>query len=221
MRVTNQPGYHVVNNDRITQLSSGRLLAPAASTSDVRKVNHFVSRCFISDDGGRTWRQGKGFVDLPKRGAMEPEVLETRNGRVLMILRTQLGYIAASDSSDGGETWSEPRSFGIKAPEAPATLRRIPSTGDLLLIWNNTYTAGAGHGGRRTPLTAAVSSDEGKTWKQLRNLESRPDRTYSYTSVTFVSDRAVLSYWESAPDVRGYSTKFRSLPVSWFYQPAK
>jgi len=216
VRVTSEPGYHVMNNDRVTQLSSGRLLAPVASTADVRKVNHFVSSCWLSDDNGRTWRKGKGHVDQPKRGAMEPEVIELRDGRVMMIVRTQLGHIAASFSDDGGETWSNPeRLSDLQAPEAPATLRRIPATGDLVLIWNNTYKQGTGHGGRRTPLTAAISTDEGKTWKNVRNLETRSDRTYAYTSLTFIKDHAVMSYWQRSP--AGLSSRFRSIPVSWFY----
>lgn len=216
--VTDAPGYHVLNNDRVTVLSSGRILVPVASTPDVRTVNHFVSRCWLSDDGGETWRGGKDAVDLPKRGAMEPEVIELRDGRVLMILRTQLGKIATSVSSDGGDTWSEPGTLSVKAPEAPAVLRRIPSTGDLLLIWNNTYVEGAGHGGKRTPLTAAVSSDEGVTWKHVRNIESREDRTYSYPSLIFVDGRAVMSYWVNPAGTRRYSTRFRSLPIDWFYR---
>ncbi len=214
--ITEDDGYHVVNNDRITQLSSGRLLAPAASTADVRKVNHFVSHCYLSDDGGQTWRNGKGNVDAPKRGAMEPEVVELNDGRVLMIVRTQLGYIGKSYSTDQGDTWSKMKSLGVKAPEAPATLRRIPSTGDLLLIWNNTYTAGAGHGGRRTPLTAAISSDEGQTWHVVDNLETDPKRTYAYTSLAFVRNRAVMSYWVSSPGSGDLSCRFRSVPVSFF-----
>jgi len=216
--VTPTPGYHVVNNDRVTRLSSGRLLAPAASTSDVGKVNHFTSRCFISDDDGLTWRAGKGAVDLPKRGAMEPEVVELNDGRVLMIMRNQLGTISTSYSKDGGETWGEPGDLGVTAPEAPATLRRIPSTGDLLLIWNNNHEPGAGHGGKRTPLTAAVSSDEGKTWKNVRNLETDPKLTYSYTSVTFAQDRAVMTYWVGDRSKRNWSAKVRSLPVEWYYE---
>ena len=219
--VTNEPGYHVVNNDRVVELSTGRLLAPAASTADVKKVNHFVSHCFISDDGGRTWRKGKNSVDMPKRGAMEPEVLELNDGSVLMIVRTQLGIIGSFRSTDGGETWGEQMSLDLKAPEAPATLRRIPSTDDLLLIWNNTYSAGAGHGGKRTPLTAAISSDEGKTWRNVRNLETDKSKTFSYTSTIFVRDRVVLSYWESGPVAGQLSTRFRSLPVSWFYGEAR
>lgn len=216
--VTPTPGYHVVNNDRVTRLSSGRLLAPAASTADVGKVNHFTSRCFISDDDGRTWRAGKGAVDLAKRGAMEPEVVELNDGRVLMVMRNQLGTISKSFSKDGGETWEDPGDLGVTAPEAPATLRRIPATGDLLLIWNNNHVPGAGHGGKRTPLTAAISSDEGATWKNVRNLETDPNLTYSYTSLTFVRDRAVMTYWLGDASKRQWSAKFRSLPVAWFYE---
>ncbi len=218
IRVSTEPGYHVMNNDRVTQLSSGRLLAPVASTADVHKVNHFVSFCWISDDGGQTWRKGKEHVDQPKRGAMEPEVIELDDRRVLMIMRTQLGHIATSYSADGGETWSEPGKLSVKSPEAPATLRRIPSTGDLLLIWNNTFTPGAGHGGQRTPLTAAISTDEGKAWRQIRNLETDADKSYAYTSLIFVGHRAVMTYWESGPGPNDLSSRFRSLPISWFYE---
>jgi sialidase-1 len=213
--VTNTPGYHVMNNDRVTLLNSGRLLVPVASTADVRSENHFVSHCFLSDDGGETWRDSRENVDLAKRGAMEPEVFETRDGRVGMILRTQLGYIAVSYSSDNGDTWSEPASLGVTAPEAPATLRRIPATGDLLLIWNDNYQQGAGHGGKRTPLTVAISTDDGKTWSQTRNLEENADQTYAYTSLTFVQHRAVISYYvEQAGRI---SSRFRSIPVRSLY----
>lgn len=217
--VTPGVGYHIVNNDRILRLSTGRLLAPTSFTADIKdpKVNHITSHCNISDDDGLTWRRGKGRVDLPKRGAMEPDVVEMQDGRVLMILRTQLGYIAKAYSSDGGETWTGPQSLGIKAPESPATIRRIPTTGDLLLIWNHTWKKGAGHGGRRTPLTAAISSDEGASWKHVRNLESDLTNTYAYTSLTFIGNRAVMTYWETSPKRKGISSRFRSVPVSWFY----
>ena len=109
----------------------------------------------------------------------------------------------------------------MKAPEAPATIRRIPATGDLLLVWNNTYDPKAGHGGKRTPLTAAVSSDEGKTWKHVRDLETDADRTFAYTSVAFVRDRVLLTYYVSDPKTNRLSSRFRSLPVRWLYEGAK
>ncbi len=215
--VTGGDGYHVVNNDRVIQTSSGRWLAPASSTADVRAENHFVAHCYLSDDDGVTWRDSKGHVDADQRGAMEPEVIELSDGKLMMIIRTQLGFIGKSYSSDGGETWSQMTSLGLEAPEAPATLRRVPATGDLLLIWNHALTPGADHGGKRTPLTAAISSDEGQSWRIAGDLETDPERTYAYTSLTFVRDRAVLSYWESGKGNGRYSCRFRSLPVSWFY----
>jgi sialidase-1 len=214
--VTTDPGYHVVNNDRVTQLTTGRLVVPAASTADVEAENHFVCHCYVSDDGGRTWRDTPGRVDAPQRGAMEPEVVELNDGRLLMIVRTQVGHIATSYSEDGGETWSAPGQFaGIPAPESPATIRRVPATGDLLLIWNNTYDASAGHGGARTPLSSAISTDEGQTWRNIKLLESEPDHGYAYTSVLFVRNRCLLTYYDNIGD--RYSARFRSLPVSWLY----
>lgn len=218
IEITTPPGYHVMNNDRITILSNGRWLAPVASTSDVQKNNHFVSTCFISDDRGKTWKQPKGSVDYAKRGAMEPEVIELKDGNVLMIFRTQSGHIGSSLSSDKGDTWSKPVSWGVRAPEAPATLRRIPSTGDLLLIWNDNFEPGAGHSGKRTPLTAAISSDEGKTWKLKKNLETDEDHTYSYISLTFYRGRAIMSYYVGDEN-HIISSRFRSIPIAWFYQP--
>jgi len=215
--VTSDSGYHVVNNDRVTQLSTGRLVVPAASTADVEKENHFICHCYVSDDGGQTWRGTPGKVDVAKRGAMEPEVIELKDGRLMMIIRTQLGQIATSISEDGGETWSAADKLDVVAPEAPATIRRIPATGDLLLIWNNVHDAAAGHGGARTPLNTAISTDEGQTWRNVKVLEPDLQRTYSYTSVLFVRNRFLLTYWDNPRNADTYSARFRSLPVSWLY----
>lgn len=217
IKVTTQPGYHVMNNDRVTLLRSGRLLCPIAWTDDVEKTNHFVSYCCFSDDGGKTWRHGKGKVDLPGRGALEPETIELNDGRVLMIMRTTLGHVAGAHSKDGGDTWDKPFALPLKAPDAPATIRRIPATGDLLLVWNNNHDAKADHAGRRNPLTAAVSDDEGRTWKHVRDIETNPKEDYAYTSLIFVRDRAVLSYYVEDKTTGRISTRFRSVPVRWFY----
>jgi sialidase-1 len=192
---------------------------PVASTADVAKVNHFVCSCLLSDDGGRTWTRSRNVVDYPQRGAMEPEVLEREDGRLLMHIRTQLGHIAVSESTDRGETWSPAKPWERRSPEAPATLRRVPSTGDWLLIWNDTFAPGAGHGGKRTPLTAAISTDEGRTWTHRRNLETDRDHTYAYTSVAFHRGRAAVTYYVRDEITGRISSRFRSLPITWFYEP--
>lgn len=214
--VTSGPGYHVLNNDRITILKSGRLIAPVAISPDVVKHFEFESFCFLSDDNGQTWRPSKNRIAYPKRGAMEPEVLELTDGRLLMHIRTQLGHLAVSESSDGGETWSEARSWDVAGPEAPATLRRIPSTGDLLLIWNDSHRPGNPNPNQRNPLTVAISTDEGKTWTMKRDLAGKTGEAYAYTSVVFDRGRALLTYYVASAGK--ISSTFDSVPIAWFYE---
>jgi len=205
----------------VAVLSTGRIICPVAWTGDVGRNGHFVSLCFFSDDVGKTWKRGAETVDALKRGAMEPEVIELAGGKLLMIVRTQLGHIATSLSKDGGDHWGEPGQLPVKAPEAPATIRRIPATGDLLLVWNKRFEPKTGHGGKRTPLTSAISADDGKTWSHVRDLETDADRAFAYTSIAFVRDRVVLTYYISEPKTGRLSSRFRSLPVGWLYASGK
>ncbi len=219
--ITKESGYHVLNNDRITRLSNGRLIVPVASSADVIKENKFVCSTYQSDDNGTTWTRSKNGVPYGMRGAMEPEVVELDDGSLLMHIRTQLGHIAFSTSKDGGATWGEAKDSGIGGPESPATLRRIPSTGDLLLVWNDSVRPGQSHGGPRTPLAAAVSTDEGKTWAFKRNLEDSKVHTYAYTSIVFHRGRALLSYYVGDNKTGQIASRFRSVPIGWFYEGLK
>lgn len=217
--ITQEPGYHIMNNDRVTITTKGRIICPISTTSAIfQSGSKLTCVCHFSDDGGETWRQSADSVAQPARGAMEPEVIELAEGKLLMIIRTQLGHIATSTSNDGGDHWSEPAKLSVPAPEAPATIRTIPATGDLLLVWNNNFEAGKGHGGKRTPLTTAISKDGGQTWTNKRNLESDPESGYAYTSVLFHKDRVLFSYYVGKIGAGPLSSRFRSLPVRWLYE---
>lgn len=224
--VTPEDGYHVMNNARVIQLHSGRLLAPVATTRQVgTKQDDFRTVVHHSDDDGRTWQRGRTWLTAPKRGAMEPGLIELRDGRVLQIIRTQTGRIWHSHSRDGGDTWSEATPWNVEAPEAPSTIARVPGSGDWLLVLNPNVTwadpergvLGANHGGARTPLAARISRDEGATWGPPRNLEADPAITYAYTSVTFHEGRALLTYYHFPQGGKLLSLKFRSVPVGWFH----
>lgn len=223
--VTPEPGYHVMNNARVIQLGSGRLLAPVSTTKEVgTKNDNFRTVVHLSDDDGRTWRRGTTFLSAPKRGAMEPGLVECKDGRVLQIIRTQMGRIWHAFSSDGGNTWTEATPWSIEAPEAPSTLARDPVSGLWLLVlnpnvvWTNPEKTvlGANHGGPRTPLATMVSRDEGRTWSTPKSIESDPATTYAYTSITFHEGRALLTYYHSAAPGKQLSLKFRSIPLEWF-----
>lgn len=220
-----EPGYHVMNNARVIQLKTGRLLAPVATSPQVgTKNDNFKTVVYRSDDDGRTWQRGTTFLSAPKRGAMEPGLIELNDGRVLQIIRTQTGKIWHAYSADGGDTWSEATPWAIESPEAPSTLARNPATGDWLLVWNPTVVwsnpektvLGTNHGGPRTPLAAMISHDEGRTWSRPKRLESDPKATYAYTSITFHDGRALLSYYHSPAPGKLLSLKFQSAPIEWF-----
>lgn len=217
--VTPEPGYHVMNNARVIQTRDGRLVCPVATTERVWEKGHtFRTVCYLSDDDGHTWRRGRGEVAAPKRGAMEPGLIEKADGRLLQTIRTQTGRQWVSLSADGGDTWTEANPWTVVSPEAPATLATLPGDGGWLLVHNPSLDPDNSHGGRRTPLVASVSTDEGKTWSTPTLLEADPGNTYSYISVDFHEGRALLTYYVADAENR-LSWKFKSLPVGAFLAP--
>jgi sialidase-1 len=211
-------------NDRAIQLSTGRVLLPVSWTPFHADAASYRALCWYSDDEGGTWRRGRTEIALPKRGAMEPALVERRDGSLLMVIRTQLGRLWRSESFDGGETWAAARSMDVVGSESPAQVKRIPSTGDLLMVWNHCFDPARSHFGR-SPLTAAVSHNDGDTWEHLRDLEVDADRAFAYPSMLFRGDEVLLTYYESQPYRRaaggsgsGRALKLRILPLQWFYE---
>jgi sialidase-1 len=131
---------------------------------------------------------------------MEPHVAELRDGRLLMYLRTQLGAVFRSVSEDGGATWSRAQTTCLRAPESMPCLTRIPRTHDLLLVWNHSfYDPGFDHSGKRTPLTVAISRDEGNSWICRKNIEDDPTWEYTNPACHFLSDGRVLIHYVASP----------------------
>ncbi len=72
-------------------------------------------------------------------------------------------------------TWTPtPGPSNIISPVSPASIERIPKTGDLILVWNNHQGIDDARRGKRTPFSVAISRDEGKTWEKIRTLEDDP-----------------------------------------------
>jgi sialidase-1 len=229
--------YYVLENSRLIQLSNGRILFPIALLIATNPW-WFAGCCVYSDDSGESWKVGEFAAarDYPIAGFVENGVVEIDTSRrtvrgasrqntvepvVLMYARSSRGEILHCFSVNGGITWSEPEPLGPKSPISPSMVKRIPSTGDLLLIWNAVDRRTA-HPQWRSPLTAAISKDEGQTWINMRDIEPNIETTYCYPSLTFTrEDTVVLTYYRGEHIDGGQHNLremvVRVLPVSWFY----
>jgi len=80
-------------------------------------------------------------------------------------------YIVRSESHDGGKTWSEGRDSQFPNPNAAVSFIKLQN-GHLLLLYNNSML-------RRSPLTAAISTDNDKTYPYRRNI-AEGNNTFAY-----------------------------------------
>ena len=173
-----------------TQLPGGRIILPISYQTD-RTWSHrdpgfpsftylgqFNSTVLYSDDDGTTWRQSPDSLITPAPsldsiGGVEPAVIPLKNGRVWMLLRTQMGRFYESLSDDGAR-WPDPSPTTIGSSESPAGLVRLKD-GRLLLLVNNAERFPYAFGGRHV-LQAAISEDEGASWHGYREVVRDPVR---------------------------------------------
>ena len=187
-------------------LSDGRLLFPYQSVPEVwvPEENEYVGS-YVSDDGGRTWSDSANKVYLPMRGAMEPSAAELSDGTIVMSLRTQLGSVFLTRSTDRGENWELARTSGLPSPESCTCLRRIPDSDDhLVLFWNDaSYVPDHHHYGIRTPLSAAISVDGGKSFRKQGDVDAG-DLMLTNLGCTFLSTgEAIVTYLSgNEPEVK-------------------
>jgi sialidase-1 len=193
--------YTGLTNGRSIRLRTGRILLEAWEGGD--------SYCYLSDDDGATWRESQRVQPAGGK-SYEPACVELKNGDVSMLMRTGLGGQYQSISKDGGQSWSEPTTTGLVGTAAPVSISRVPTTGDLLAIWNRNPGAS-----KRNPLVAAVSKDEGATWTQIRALEDAADDAWAYPAVTWIGADAYLTYFNYKG---GLSLQLQILPADWFYR---
>ena len=224
-----QVGYYVLNNDRLIQLSSGRLIVPVAQHCGFQIKGQWNKRallsCYSSDDGGRSWRRSRQSLyatndDGKPVITQEPGVVELAGGCLLMFIRTDAGTQYFSHSTDSGETWSKPEPSSLSSPLSPASLKRIPGTNDLLAVYNDHSRVDSQSANRRTPLTTSISTDSGQTWIHRRNFETAEDGSYCYTAIEFVDRRVLLGYCAGQSSKGGglSTTRVTSIGVDWLYE---
>ena len=182
----------------LIQTRSGRLVL--TSMKLLHDPGRHAVLTYISDDDGRTWKPGN-LIDLGGAGhhggVTEPTVVELRDGRVWMLIRTNWGEFWSGYSTDGGRFYRELRPSGITASSAPAIVKRLAS-GRLAMAWNRPYPEGEStyplRGGdrewsevavsnHRGELSLAFSDDDGATWTKPTVVARRKGESLAYPYV--------------------------------------
>ncbi len=154
----------------------------------------------LSDDDGATWREvllpspPPHTIEWPHKGlrwqnyGCEPSVVELSSGKLWMLIRTSQDCHYEAFSDDAGETWTTPAPSRFYATITMPLLFRM-NDGRILAVWNNTtplpeldHNAQPGLKNseingysedfftNRDALHAAVSADDGQTWRGFREL---------------------------------------------------
>ena len=151
-------GYTGATNGAI-ETRSGRLVVPFSHY--VPRPGRLVSVTAVSADAGKTWKLSNR-IDIggvgDHAGAVEPTVVELKNGRLWMLIRTEKGRFWEAHSTDHGLTWSKATPTTLDAAHAPGHLTRL-ADGRLALVWNRKSAD-------RRELSLAFSSDDGKSWSE-------------------------------------------------------
>ncbi|MBI4568551.1 MAG: exo-alpha-sialidase [Planctomycetes bacterium] len=159
---TMHPRWGINYKNHPVVLSSGRWLLPC--------YNELLDQSaifFYSDDQGKTWTKGASVRRDLGDAMLQPTVIERRDGSLYAMMRCgKEKRLWEMTSADGGLSWSRPELSAMPNPGAAAEMVRLAS-GAALLVFNDNPSD-------RTPLTAALSDDEGRTWKVKRDLKSGP-----------------------------------------------
>lgn len=177
------------------QTRAGRIIF--TSMKLLNDPGRHTSIAYVSDDQGESWKPGN-LIDLGGAGnhggVTEPSVVELRDGRIWMLIRTNWGEFWNGYSHDGGRFYRELRPSGIPASSSPGILKRL-ADGRLVMAWNRPFPEGQStyplRGGdnewsevpvsnHRGELSLAFSQDDGKSWSAPTVLAKQPGASLAY-----------------------------------------
>lgn len=176
----------------LTRLQSGRLILPAYTKFSHDYVGrgkglgstwlpeYSATHMLYSDDQGQSWDHGGALFHWKGMGyggsapCGQACLAETQDGRLLMLAQSTNMRVLRVYSSDEGESWTMVETTDLHNADTPVRLARIPSTGDLLLVWNQVTAQEQRSGYGRGRLSTAISRDSGQSWTYFKTLELSP-----------------------------------------------
>ena len=170
-------------------LPSGEMLIPVDHELD--KTSSILRFTPATDQ----WRLGE-TICLPNGArCLQPALVPISDNRLLAFLRSDTPRIWKTISSDGGRSWGNPQETDLRHNDSGVDVVRLQS-GRILLVFNDVADREI-----RTPLSMAVSEDEGETWSTPVVLDDA-DGDFSYPAVIQSGDGTIhvaYTYFQGNP----------------------
>lgn len=184
-----------------TILESGKILLPLYSDG------FNFGLIAISEDDGETW---KSSLPIVGRGLNQPSLVVRKDGSIDAYMRDdgdEPARIMMSHSDDDGYSWTYAKKSDIPNPGASIEVVKLKS-GNWILVYNDVDDG-------RYSMAAAISDDEGKSWKWKRKLDNQDGGNFSYPSVIQAKDGKIhVTYTYRLPGERK-SIKHVAFKESW------
>ena len=160
-------------------LKNGDYLLPMyhETGDDRERMDDSTSSYFLRyNPETKTWSETNRIRS--EAGNLQAQVVQISENELFCFMRrggdyepTESGWMLRASSSDGGHTWTDAEPTEFPNPNSAIELIRLKN-GHLVLIYNDNMNA-------RTPLTVAVSTDNGQTWPHRRTIAGGQN-TYAY-----------------------------------------
>jgi len=177
--ILSEPGTFIRNP--LLVLPNGEWLLPAYRCTE---RGHF-SKVYLSSDQGATWEE----YEVPgSAGRVHMSPIQLSDGKILGFFRSRFAdRIYRTVSVNGGRTWTVPEATPLYNNNSSIQATRLRN-GAIVMAFNNSqkedFVIPEGYDpadlprwlkAPRTPISVAISKDEGSTWSHTKDVDSLED----------------------------------------------
>lgn len=217
VKINKEENAYFLMNNRLIRTKTGRILLPVCYMPNEFLSEEYFEKvgwvgCFYSDDEGKTWNESKYVKGETVDQLAEPMVAQGDDEALYMYMRTGMGYLYYSKSTDDGLTWEKETRSQLRSPCAPFCINYDKFEKRFLAVWDNSFPAKV-HQHPRCPICIAESKDC-VNWNMITELGNDPMKSYGYPMILCRENEIVITFYEN-PE-REFDSKLHKLKLKIF-----